>query len=281
MAADPTLIIQMDFPVGKSLLESMPDELLTIVNKNLAPENAVKHLDARFRAAYKEGIKELLSLCLVSKRLEAVVRPVIFGKILICRSTELVLLLRTLTENRRMGEYIKNLVFATTFLGQDPDHELLNLDILRGLDFDLDLILPEKQARMTSRQENELQSNLCLMVLEKAPNVEKATMNPPSWSVRGLSNDQLATFGISSAVAHNRVATPQMPPSRLPKSLRTLTIEGPFEDRGLMEGLPQQFSVFWHKDLAHECNLKKLVWMYDDTTWFDSLPGSQWASRGK
>lgn len=117
MAADPTLIIQMDFPVGKSLLESMPDELLTIVNKDLAPENAVKHLDARFRAAYKEGIKELLSLCLVSKRLEAVVRPVIFGKILICRSTELVLLLRTLTENRRMGEYIKNLVFATTFLG--------------------------------------------------------------------------------------------------------------------------------------------------------------------
>lgn len=270
----------MDFPVGNSPLESMPNELLTVVVKNLTPDNALRHHNARSQAAYKKGINELLRLCLVSKRLEAVVRPLILGKVLICRSTELILLLRTLTENRGMGGYIKNLIFVTTFLRKDPDHEFLDLDILRGLDPDLDLILPEDPVRMTSRQENELRSNLYFMVLEKAPNVQKTIMNPPSWSVRGLSNSQLAAFGIASIAAHNRVAIPQIPRCRIPKSLRVLTLEGPLRYGSLMEGLPKQFSVFWCQDLVPESKLRKMVWRHDDTTWFDSLPGSQWASEG-
>ncbi|KAI7783838.1 hypothetical protein LA080_011311 [Diaporthe eres] len=117
----------MAFPVGKSWLENLPDERLIIVMKNLAPEDALKQHGHKFLAAYEKGISELLGLSLDSKRLEAVVRTVIYDKILICRSTDLILLLRTLTENRRTGEYIKNLVFYTAFLRQDPDHEYLDL----------------------------------------------------------------------------------------------------------------------------------------------------------
>lgn len=276
MAADSTLFIQMDFPVGKSRLETMPCELLTMIAKLFAPKDGLKHDGDTFPATYKKGISELLRVALVSKTLEAVVRPVIYDEVLIYRSTELILLLRTLTENRRTGEYIKGLVLYTTFLRQDPNHERLDLENLRGLDPNLDLILPEGSATMTSRQENELRRNLYLKVLEKAPKVQNVAMNTSSWAVRGLGDQQLAPFGIASVMAHNRGVTPQMP--QLPKSVTTLILRGAYQ--GLADGLSRQISGFWDQELSDESNLKGITWLYDDTTWFDSLPGAQWASNG-
>lgn len=278
MAADPTLTIQMAFPVGESRLESLPDELLIIVMKNLAPEDALEQRGHKFRIAYMKGISELLGLSLASKRLEAVVRTVIYDKVLICRSTDLILLLRTLTENPRTGEYIKNLAFDTTFLRQDPDHEYLDLDILRGLDPDIDLILPGGSARMTSRQENEVRSNLYLKVVEKAPNVQRVAMNTASWAVRGLDDWQLAAFGIASAMAHDRGVKPQIPLPQLPKSVTTLTLEGRYQ--GLVDGLSRQISGIWAQDMSGESKLKTMSWLHDHTTWFAALPGGQWASNG-
>lgn len=278
MAAEPTLTIQMAFPVGKSWLESLPDEVLVTVMKSLAPEDPLKQHGHKVLAAYKKGISELLGLSLVSKRLEAVVRTVIYDKVLICRSTDLILLLRTLTENRRTGEYIKNLVFYTTFLRQDPDHESLDLDTLRGLDPGLDLILPGGSARMTSRQENELRTNLYLKVVEKAPNVQTVAMNTASWAVRGLDDWKLAAFGIASAMAHGQGVTPQIPLPQLPKSVTTLTLEGRYQ--GLVDGLSRQISGFWAQDMSDESKLKTMTWLHDHTTWFDSLPSGQWASNG-
>lgn len=270
----------MQFPVGESRLETMPIELLETVVKFSARGNDFDPYSAKSRDAYKKGVSKLLSLCLVSKSVDAVVRPFIFDNVLICRSTELILLLRTLTENCEMGEYIKKLNLSTTFPRRDADHEFLDVDVLRGLDFDLDLILPDGLVRMTSRQENDLRINLYLKVLEKAPNVNTVKMNPPSWIVRGIEDRQLSSFGIASVMAHKRMAIPRASLSRLPKTAKALTIEGREQNEGLTEGLPVQISGFWRQDSIDESSLEKIIWMFDDTTWFDSLPGSQWASDG-
>lgn len=280
MTADLTPNHQMAFPIGESRLETMPVELLQMVMKFVARGDALDSSTARSRDPYKKRVSELLSLCLVSKRLDAVVRPLIFNKVLIFRSTELILLLRTLVENRGVGKYIRMLDLSTTFLRRDPDHEFLNVDVLRGLHPDLDVILPEGSARMTSRQENDLRSDLYLKVLEKTPNVNKLNMNQPSWAVRGFRDRQLFPFGIKSIVDHKRTARHQASKSRLPQALRHLTIQGRPGYEGLSEGLPRQVSGFLNQDPTNESSLERILWMYDDTTWFASLPGAQWASDG-
>lgn len=280
MAADLTANLQMAFPAGDSRLETMPVELIQMIMKFVARGDALGPYSTKSPDPYKKRVSKLLSLCLVSKRLDAVVRPLIFNKILIFRSTELILLLRTLTESREMGEYIKNLDLSTTFLRRDADHAFLDVDVLRGLDPELDLILPEGSARMTSRQENDLRIDLYLKVLEKAPNVNTVKMNPPYWTVTGIKDRQLSSFGIVSINAHKRMAMARASLFPLPRTLTALTIEGREQNEGLVEGLPRQISGFWPQDPANTSKLEKIIWLFDDTTWFDSLPGSQWASDG-
>lgn len=277
MAANPTLTLQMDFPVVKPWFETMPYELLEEVAKFLAPDNALNHADVKFRAAYKKGFSSLLNLCLVSKRLEAVVQPVIFRNILIWRSSDLILLYRTLTENPEVGGYIRTLVLSTAFLRCQKDHEMLDLRLLRTIDSDFDL--NGRRGSLTSREENELRSTLYLKVLEKVPGVKEVTLNTPRWAVRGLNDGQLLEFGIASAMANNRVVMPQNSSFRLPQALHTLTIEGQYQ--GLAEGLPRQFRNLWPQKLNGVSNFETMVWVRDDTTWFDSLPGRQWATNGK
>lgn len=278
MAADLTVAVQMDFPVGESWLESMPEELLTKIMKSLGLDDALgQHGCVRDQATFKKGISELLGLCLASKRLEAVVRPVIYDEVLICGTTELVLLFRTLTKNHQIGEYIKKLAFSTTFKGQNPDYEPLDREILRGLDTDLELMLPKGSATMTGRQENEIRTSLYLKVLERAPNVKHFAMNPASWSVRGLEGRDLAPFGMASIQAYRKLRL-QIPTSRLPKSLTTLTLNGNYQ--GWAEGLPTPLSNFLCQEVSDETKLKEMRWSCDDTTWFASLPGHQWASNG-
>lgn len=280
MAANLTLNLQMDFPVGKSRLETMPNELLKMVIKSLAPEDALKGSSTKYRASYKKEVSKLLSLCLVSKSLEAHVRPVVYENVLICQSTDLILLLRTLIENHELGGYITKLELSTKFLRQDPDHESLNLGLLRKLGSDLGLTLPKEPGRMTSRQENDLRGNLYVKVLDKAPNVESATMTAPSWAVRGLSDRLLSAFGAWSIEKHTLVAKPPASLSQIPKQLKTLTIEGREKAEGLMEGLPGQISGIWSGGQDDESKLKEIIFMFDDTTWFDSFPGARWAPDG-
>lgn len=280
IAADLTPNLQMAFPAGESRLETMPVELLQMIMKSVARGVALDAHTTKPPDPYKKRVGKLLNLCLVSKRLDAVARPLIFNKVRICRSTDLILLLRTLVDNRGVGKYIRTLDLSTTFLRRDPDHGFLNVDVLRGLDPDLDVILPEESVRMTSRQENDLRIDLYLKVLEKTPDVNKLNMNSPSWAVRGLRDRQLSPFGIESIMAHKRMAMARASLSGLPKTVTALTVEGKDQHEGLVEGLPIQISGFWPQDPANTSKLEKIIWLFDDTTWFDSLPGSQWASDG-
>ena len=267
----------MDCPVGKSTLESMPVELLEKV-ANLALDVALGHTDANARAAYKKGTSKLLTFCLVSKKLKSVVRPAIFRHVSIRRSSDLILLFRTLTENREVGGHIRQLTLTTTFLRQGQGYEALDLQLLKGIDPDFDLVQPHGSAIMTSRQENQIRINLYLKVLNKAPNVVGVTINIPSWTVRGCDDGGISALGIASIMATNRVAMPQISLARLPEALRVLTIEG--QHKGLMEGLPRQLSKLWAQESTKASKLEKMVWLRGDTTWFDSLPSQQWGPKG-
>lgn len=70
----------------------------------------------------------------------------------------------TTTRGWRLGGHIKQLEFPTQSSRSDPDHEFLDLEILHGLDSDLDSTLPQRSARINSRQENEIRSNIYVKV---------------------------------------------------------------------------------------------------------------------
>lgn len=280
MSTDTTQTLQVAFPVGESHLETMPNEVLLMVVKIIAPEDTLQHLDHPTRHVYRTGISELLNLCLVSKRLEAIVRPVIFGTVKICQSTQLVRLLRTLTENPGLGEHIKKLEFYIQSSQRESDLDFLDLGILRGLDSNLDSTLPQDSSGISGRQENEIRSNIYLKVLEKAPNVKQVTLNPPTWPVRSTDDAHSPASGVASAVAHKQAAMPQPSFRRLPESLKVLIVQGnPFQ-LGITEGLPKQISRMLSQDRVDGSKLEKMAWFYDDTTWFYGLPGQEWTSAG-
>lgn len=83
----------MAFSASESRLETMPTELLETIAKFSAHRVAFKPYNAMSQDAYKKGVSKLLSLCLVSKSLDAVVQPLIFNNVLICWSTKLIFLL--------------------------------------------------------------------------------------------------------------------------------------------------------------------------------------------
>ncbi|KAL1883220.1 hypothetical protein Daus18300_000278 [Diaporthe australafricana] len=68
--------------------------------------------NSKGRAAHKKEKAMLPNLCLVSKRMEAVVRPLLFSRVFIHHSTELILFHRTLSEKRVNVGAILQVIFT-------------------------------------------------------------------------------------------------------------------------------------------------------------------------
>lgn len=276
MASDTTGITQVRFPAGKSPFEKMPLEILEKIARIRIPD--AWDIDTTPWLTHKNDISKLFTLCLVSKRLESVVRPAIFRNVTIRRSADLIRLLRALLENRTLGGHIRRLTLSTTFLRHEEGYERLDLQLLKGLDPDFDSAQPRGSAVLPSREENQVRINLYLKVLNKAPNVVEVTMNTPSWVVRSWDAERISPYGIASVMANNHVTLPQTSLARMPDTLKVLTIEGQHE--GLMEGVPRQFSKLWTQETTQASKLEKMVWLMANTTWFYSLPSRQWGPDG-
>lgn len=266
MAIKSTRIVHIRWPAGSSRLETLPAELLNVITDDLVLETDLDHTGARSRTAYKDGLSNLGSLCLVSKCLDTKIRPVMLRKVPIYRSIELVLLYRALTENPMLGGYIRQLVLATPFSRQEIEYEMLQFHLLRGVDSDFDFPQPHASGSMTTRMENKLRFDLYLKVLNKAPNVTKVAIDALSWSVRGLNDKQLALFRAASDMLDNLADMPETPLLQMPKDVKTVNINGPV--RGLVEALPSQLAKIW----SQTSKLETLVWTRDDSAWFDNLP---------
>lgn len=216
----------MEFPTGFSPPESIPNEVLTMIAETLAPGDDDELHNSRGKAAYKEERRMLLNLCLVSKRMEAVVRPVLFSQVFIYHSTELILFYRSLNENHKLGEYVQMLILATVFLRNHKDHEALDFRLLRGFDSDFDLIRPHSSAGIPSLAENQVRTNVYLKILSKAQYLTAVAINIPSWLVRGLDDGHLTDFRQTSIISANRLMPAQAPELQHRKALTTLAIEG-------------------------------------------------------
>ncbi|ROW00368.1 hypothetical protein VMCG_07247 [Cytospora schulzeri] len=124
-------------------LQAFPNEPLTMVLKNLAFQDVDEYPGTETQYAIEEAYKDLRNLCLVSKTIEAVARPILFENTMDFRCTNLVALYRTLLCNERLGRYIKHLALNAVFRWyrpgkRPPNYSRLPLSSLEGLDADLD-----------------------------------------------------------------------------------------------------------------------------------------------
>ncbi|KAK2609841.1 hypothetical protein N8I77_003318 [Diaporthe amygdali] len=266
MAIKSTRIVHIRWPAGSSRLETLPAELLNVITDDLVLETDLDHTGARSRTAYKDGLSNLGSLCLVSKCLDTKIRPIMLRKVPIYRSIELILLYRALTENPMLGGYIRQLVLATPFSRQEIEYEMLQFHLLRGVDSDFNFSQHHASGSMTTRMENKLRFDLYLKILNIAPNVTEVAIDALSWSVRGLNDKQLALFRAASDMLDNLAEMPETPLLQMPEDVKTVNINGPV--RGLVEALPSQLAKIW----SQTSKLETLVWTRDDSAWFDNLP---------
>lgn len=109
----------------------LPNELLIHIVGYLAFDN-IQYLGPAFLHTYKQTQKDLRSVCLVSKQLEAVTRQYLYRAVMVNNADVLVYLVRTLDENRALGQHIKRLVFDVPFMLEDVHYRKLNVAVLRS-----------------------------------------------------------------------------------------------------------------------------------------------------
>ncbi|KAL1851727.1 hypothetical protein Daus18300_012412 [Diaporthe australafricana] len=256
----------MEFPAGRSPIETIPTEVLTMIAGYLVPENYHELHNAEGRASYRQDRSKLANLCLVSKSMGNVARPILLSKVFLYQSKELILFHRALNENQNLGKHVQMLVLATPFLRNHKDHEALDFSLLRGVDSDFDSIQSDSSAGISSLAENQARFNIYLKILSNAQSVKDVAMNTPSWMVRGLDDEYLPDFRQASIVSASRITPAQTPQLQHLTSLTTLAIEG--QSQGRVESLPGELARFW----SRQSNLKTMIWIKEDRRWFRSLP---------
>ncbi|KAG6354012.1 hypothetical protein INS49_004983 [Diaporthe citri] len=113
-----------------SHLNVLPFELLRHIFGYLAPDNVQPHLSDISLYAYKQAQNVLQNVCLVSKQMEAVARPLLYQGVIINNSDALSYFLRTLDENQPLGQRVKQLVFEVPCSSQDERYQKPNIAVL-------------------------------------------------------------------------------------------------------------------------------------------------------
>lgn len=130
---DPGLL-QSASPTHRELsrLESLPVELLIQVMDNFSPDNVEPHLSDATLCTYKQAQKDLRMVCLVSKRLDAVGRQSLYQRTFINNPDALACLLRSLDQNKSLGQQVKHLWLVVPFEPRDPHYREPNVSILKS-----------------------------------------------------------------------------------------------------------------------------------------------------
>lgn len=97
-----------DATIGHIL--SLPVELHMDILEYLAPDDVQPYLDSESFREYKTAQKDLRSVCLVSKQMEAVARPYLYRAVIVCNVDVLAYLIRALDETQSLGQHVKRLV---------------------------------------------------------------------------------------------------------------------------------------------------------------------------
>lgn len=96
---------------GSSRREALPSELPTAINQSLSPDEPL--LSGEYND--RDLLRELSSLCLVSKRIDSISLSSLLKKVPIKSLHVLVALFRALAKNRDLAAYINEIVFGVDF----------------------------------------------------------------------------------------------------------------------------------------------------------------------
>ncbi|ROW01382.1 hypothetical protein VPNG_07611 [Cytospora leucostoma] len=244
----------------------LPNEVLTMVAMEMVSQDLEDFPEPECRLSNIETSGDLRMLCLVSKRLDAVARPALYKNIIVCRSTKLVALYRTLLENKTLGRYIKHIVLDTSFATSICYYHPMILDEMAGLDRDFGPwigrgCMRRGCMRVSREIENKLHVSLYIKILNHALNLETLSVNIPPRDYVGY---ELAPY--SSQPFLPNIVLSQLPRLKMVRLLAN--------------------SVSHHVDLALELGrllpwsqpgqpkLERLIWVKDHVSWFDSLPST-------
>lgn len=112
-----------------SIITMLPTELLMNIVGYLAFDH-IQCLDQASLHTYQQTQKDLRSVCLVSKQMSAVARQYLYRAVMVNNVDVLVYLVRTLDEDRALGQHIKRLVFEVPFILEDVRYRKPNVAVL-------------------------------------------------------------------------------------------------------------------------------------------------------
>lgn len=101
-------------PPGESKLELTPTEVLAMIFGQLSQNDLQSFIDLQDQAlvdANRAAHRNMRSLCLTSKRVDRVARPLLFHNITITSPTSLIMLYESLQESAQLGCHVKQLSF--------------------------------------------------------------------------------------------------------------------------------------------------------------------------
>lgn len=113
-------------------LDKLPVEILMHIFEYLAADNVQPYLDSTSRQAYEQAQKNLRSVCLVSKLMDAVARKYLYRGVIVNNVDILTYLLRTLFEDQAVAQYVQRLVFQVPYSSEDENYRRPNIAVLKA-----------------------------------------------------------------------------------------------------------------------------------------------------
>lgn len=168
---------------GNSRLETLPIELLIMILRELAPAAT----DLEGHEAEQKQCDDLLRICLVSKTMDAIARPLLYQDIRLCRLDAIVYLLATFYRNPSLTDFVRSVFFNPG--AEDDDVPLFcNLDLTpmcRHQDPDYALWTAGKvtaKARMSPMTREQVIYTMFNKVLSRTPALQSLYFKLPSVS---------------------------------------------------------------------------------------------------
>lgn len=274
----------------------LPNELLMHIAGYLAFDH-IQYLDQASFHTYKQIQKDLWSVCLVSKQMEPVARQYLYRAVMVNNVDVLVYLVRTLSENWALGQYVRRIVFDVPFAFEDLHYRRPNVAVLESAQRFSRICKVAVEASDFARYQQELLSAQGISV-SRGRNILYPTFNKWAWrrecDILGelhfeillrSSNLESLCFGTISQSFYPYIALfSQIEPAidgnwgyrKVPEfmsKLQKLQLLGDSRDG--------PFSTTFVRGLLAIPSLQTLEFFYDNGAWFRLDPDQEFQSRGK
>lgn len=169
---------RLPYPEGESKLELMPTEVLEKIFEQLSQNDLQSFHDLRnddLLQANRSAHANMRSLCLTSKQVDAVARPLLFRTITVSSSAMLLRLYETLLANAQLGCYVRQISFEILRVQVNlwdflPARSPQSQSLLTGWDEDFDDYEP---AAFNDHSCDQIISSCYFEILRRTPKVHR------------------------------------------------------------------------------------------------------------